>query len=83
MKIKTTRTPICYCPCCNAEIDSATDPMNKYTPEPGDASICFNCLAWLLFNDDLSLRMVTDDDIKEIPPLIKTYEQAIREFKKI
>ena len=38
-------------------------------PEGGDVSICLNCAAWLVFNHDLTFRLMDADDILRLEPV--------------
>ena len=57
------------CPVCKAYIDAATclsEPGAR--PNPGDFTYYSKCLAQLRFNNDMSLRLTTKEDDKELPP---------------
>jgi hypothetical protein len=45
-------------------------------PEPGDMSVCIGCASFLQFNDDLTVRLMTDADVAELPDDIRI--QAMR-----
>lgn len=59
------RVPEHPCPRCKHPLDSAT-PVNDVlhpAPVPGDASVCINCAAPLVFNDDMSVRAMSNKDL--------------------
>lgn len=63
----TTRTAETSCPYCKAKIDSASPARNdESTPDPGDCTMCLYCGEWLVFEDGLTLRIPTDDELVEI-----------------
>lgn len=59
--------PKSKCPHCENLLDDATGVGHKDVPSSGDFTICFYCATWLIFNDDLTLRLVEDVDIKDLP----------------
>jgi hypothetical protein len=63
-----TRTKLNACPHCGKTIDSASTPDrgSDYKPEPGDASLCFGCGEWCMFQDDLTLRKPSEEELIEI-----------------
>jgi hypothetical protein len=60
----TTRTRMSYCPKCGYKFDSATS-FEGEAPKAGDISICFECVALLVFNPDLTLHAITDAELAE------------------
>lgn len=55
------------CPFCGYIINAATSPTGDQPPEPGDVSICFKCTSYVVFDDNLKLRCMTDDELLELP----------------
>jgi hypothetical protein len=64
-EIKSSRTPATKCPGCGKILDATT---GIGTPEPGDFSICAYCRTWLIYKDDLTMRLVTTEDLEKLPP---------------
>src|SRR5574340_772497 len=73
-------TPASQCPVCKKNLDAASATVNR-GPRPGDFSICLYCQAWLRYNDDLSLRLLNEEDIKKIPKGMAEIDHALYEFK--
>jgi hypothetical protein len=76
-----TRLPETRCPACNVDISAASDPRNERSPKANDYSLCIHCAAVLIFNDDLTLRIATANDMAEMSDdghaSIGRYQQAI------
>ena len=64
----------CLCPLCGYFMDAATCVSAETLPLPksGDISMCLSCGAALVFNKDLSLRLMTEDERLVLPPNINT-----------
>ena len=52
------------CPCCNNLMDAHTvvSTDNKYQPSPGDVSICFYCGAINLYDEELNIKIMTEEE---------------------
>jgi hypothetical protein len=48
-----------HCPACGEELGSATG-VGK--PKPGDVSVCAYCEALMVFNDDMTVRLMTEEE---------------------
>lgn len=75
------------CPVCGYNIDSASaiDGVDAI-PQPGDVSICFDCTSYLIFDENIKSRVLTVDEIVDLPSDI-LYEltaerNKINKFKK-
>jgi hypothetical protein len=56
--------PTCTCLNCGYELDAAFDTaMEEAPPTPGDATICILCGHLMVFDDDLRLRQLNDEEI--------------------
>lgn len=66
----THRTEKSKCPQCGYTLDAhdSMDPVDQRSPEKDDISICIKCASWNMFNEDLSLRTMTEEDINHIDP---------------
>lgn len=51
------------CPVCSSKVNAAT---GATAPKVGDLSICFVCSALLTFNDDMTVRSLSDVELKEL-----------------
>ena len=63
---RITRTPKQPCPACGTLLDSASDMESDAVPEPNDVSVCLRCGVPLVFNQDMSLRRMTTDEVDEL-----------------
>ena len=51
------------CPKCKAKLTGATDPSSHADPAPDDLSVSAYCGALLIFNNDLTMREATREDL--------------------
>ncbi len=70
----TTRTPESRCPRCKCLLSAAMDAdmTSPRKPQGGEITICIECGKILAFNDDLSLREPTPEEVavvKADPPM--------------
>jgi hypothetical protein len=81
------RTPVSLCPHCGVPVDAATpeDIMNEgRKPSPKDLSICFTCGGMCVYQDDLTLRALTDEELEKIKEKdLRTYKIMMDCSKKI
>lgn len=68
------------CPVCSEILDGATNVTDDTSPQKGDVSICVYCGSVLVFNEDQTLRIATDEELKSMPAdrmdMIKTIQVA-------
>jgi hypothetical protein len=79
------RVPPCCCLNCGFELDAAFDTsLVERSPRPGDATICIICGHLMVFGNDLTLRELTDEEIKKFAgdPRIVRAQQARYETHK-
>jgi hypothetical protein len=58
------RTKEDICPVCGYEVDSATCPADPAAkPREGDLSVCLKCASPLVFNKDLNLKVITEEEL--------------------
>lgn len=67
--MRSSTVPLDRCRVCASPNDRAADLFGAQRPTPGDFSICINCGALSMYNDDLSLREPTDDEREQLPDL--------------
>ncbi len=84
-EFKSHRTPASKCPCCDAKLDAATGIGGDTPPDPGSFSICSYCKSLLVYDNDLALRKVTNEDLDELDPeklafLQKVYTKITEQF---
>jgi hypothetical protein len=64
----TTRLESDHCPNCKHILDSATPSgPESVVPGPGEITICFYCLSWLTFQENMKVRLMERQEIKAIP----------------
>lgn len=56
------------CPKCHKQLTGASDPIGKAEPSPDDISVCAYCGALLTFNNDLTVREASRDDLASLSP---------------
>ncbi len=67
------KVPPSTCPTCKYVNDAATYLQDESAqPKPGDFSVCLHCGEILIFNDDLTTRGVTLDDLVDLSPEFHT-----------
>lgn len=76
--------PMSTCPTCGYQVDAATHPVNdKAVPKPGDLSLCMKCGELMTFNDDMTLRLSSIEDVMGLKPeennLLERTQKLIRE----
>ena len=66
MQVKTHQVAEYICPGqgCGKQLSGATGGMEA--PTPGDLTVCAYCINWLVFDDDLRPRMITEEEIQEL-----------------
>lgn len=62
----TTELKEDHCPFCDYKVTAATEALGDHRPSSGDFSICLNCGAIAVFQDDLKLRRPTEKEAREI-----------------
>lgn len=64
----------CLCPACGYASDVASNlPGGGHAePRPGDLSICLNCAALSAFRLDLSLRLLSQRELQDLPDEAKS-----------
>lgn len=67
--------PACPCPGCGVPNDAASSAHGSYVgrPSPGDASVCLNCAAILVFREDLTTRLMTGAELADMAPDDRSY----------
>jgi hypothetical protein len=78
-------TPKCACLECGLILDGAfCVGNNNATPKDGDITICIRCGHVMAFSEDLRLRHLTDDEIKEVAgdQRIITAQKALENLKR-
>jgi len=60
-----TRTPMTPCPLCGYRLDAALG-KGQATTSPGDLSVCIGCASPLVFNDDLTLRLLRSEEFDNL-----------------
>jgi hypothetical protein len=58
------------CPKCKVKLTAASDPAGGGTPSAGDISVCVYCAAILVFNPELTMRLMSPDEINGLEPVV-------------
>lgn len=75
MKPDTHRTPPTKCPKCHHPLNMATGvdrASERRGPQPGDATVCIQCTGFLIWGQDMQLRMMDDDEFLELEVELRT-----------
>jgi hypothetical protein len=75
---KVLSTPTSLCPVCQARLNSVLVGKNRQVI-PGDVTICVECASFLVFEDDMKLRLITEQEILDLPDEFRMAIQAVRE----
>lgn len=65
VRVESGRTKAASCPNCGQILDAATvicDPSIRPSPEPGDMTLCAYCHSMAVFDAELNLRELTDEE---------------------
>ena len=62
------------------KFDSAD--LRDRKPKQDDVSVCYHCTSFLAFNPDLSLRLLTEEEIGDLDDEIRNALIAYRRYKK-
>lgn len=68
------------CPKCGYRLNAATGQHGYEVPKVRDLSVCINCASLLEFNDDLSLRSLSDLEISTLADDVIEEVQTIQRF---
>lgn len=78
------KVPVSNCTACGHELDGATAiDDNILAPKSGDVAICIHCGHLMAMDDQLNLRNLTDEEMKEVAgdPRIITLQKARKALK--
>jgi hypothetical protein len=71
------------CPVCEYSLNLAIATVYFEAVKPGNPGICGKCGSFLVFDNDLKLRVMTEDEVVELPDQIRIeMMQARRECDK-
>lgn len=83
LSVTTGPMPVTCCPVCANKLNAAT---GAKAPKAGDLSICFVCSALLTFNDDMTVRSLSDVELKELDTTTRVkllhLRDQVRAFRK-
>lgn len=54
------------CPSCGHTIDADIEAFGDARPTPGDVSVCLYCTSYLVFNHDLTRRLMSNEDFLDL-----------------
>lgn len=80
---RTNRKAVC--PGCGHQLDGATKPDDeKLKPKGGDVSVCMYCASISFFNADLTLRLVSQEELDGFEPkLLAELKQMVSVIKEL
>lgn len=58
--------PSSLCPTCGNELNAASSTTGTRSPRPGDISVCIHCGAFLSYQPDITLKLLTEEELVEI-----------------
>lgn len=71
------------CPSCGYFMDAASPALErKISPKANDVSMCLSCGAVLVFDQDLSLRSMTEDEKSALPPHMARLLEAMERHRR-
>lgn len=56
------------CPGCGKSLDASTAIHGDLQPIPGDYSVCIYCTLFMVYEDDLTLRRLTNAELRRMLP---------------
>lgn len=59
--------PQTKCPACRKEFTAASA-LHGEPPSAGDITVCIECLHWMVFRDDMTVRSMTQNEIDALSP---------------
>lgn len=69
------------CPVCGKKLDAATHvEKEEAVPGPGDISICLYCATVSVFDDNLKLKQMTNEEFAGLPEEVKTNVRKTRDM---
>ena len=71
------------CPACSAPLDAITGieldrSRGRVEPLPGVYVVCIDCGTINVFDDALRVRLVTRDELRDVPPIVRSLSLAVR-----
>ena len=71
------------CPGCGVKLNRATGILDNVTPRPGDYAVCTYCGEWVRYEEGLTLRRCTQEDINLLMPHdVEAMKIATETFRK-
>ncbi len=67
------------CPVCEAAFGALTGLLHDERPGPGDTAMCAKCTAFLVLDENLRHRLITDDELVALPADARTLLVKARE----
>jgi hypothetical protein len=70
------------CPYCAKVLDVHAELIQQGDgPKPGDVTICWGCVGICMFDEDLGLRLPTDEEFNEIYKAVAPVQALIHKMK--
>jgi len=67
MKDDVFNIPTCFCLKCGHTFTHASNLTGKGNPRPGDCTLCIECGQLLVFNDDMTVSLITVEEAQLSP----------------
>ncbi len=72
---KNPKLAASVCPVCKVKLDAAMETScadETIQPRPDDYTVCAYCASFLVYENDMSLRVLTQDEIGDMPSDIRS-----------
>lgn len=82
--MRMSRVPQSTCPVCGTLLNAASFFTGESSPRPGDLSVCIECTAILVFQADLTVQGISEEELESLPPELHVelirMRQILKEF---
>ena len=86
LDLPSGRTPLCHCPVCGHHLNAATPVEGDPQPQPGDFTVCLYCTSFLVYEPDLTVREMSEEEVYGLEEserrLLMRARRAIQRFAK-
>lgn len=77
---KVERIEPTECPECGYVLNASVNMNSEGAPEPGDYTVCGRCRSFLVFTDEMGVRLLTEEEIADMDASIRAEMVQIREM---
>ncbi len=68
------------CPQCGTLLNAASTLEGRFTPKPGDVTVCAYCSTFLKFDEFMFLRILPDEEFEKLEKVEKEQLNAVRKL---